>query len=60
MMRMNVPEKYDKESFLERAIGYLCTGVMAALCVLWGLVLLVLYLLFLIVFHCVRLFDPEG
>lgn len=57
MIRMNAPEKYGKGSFIERVAEGICTGSVAALCINWGLVLFVLYILFLIVLNCVRLFD---
>lgn len=59
MISMNVPEKYGKGSFIERVAEGICTGIVAALCIIWGLVLFVLYLLFLIVLNGVRLFDRE-
>ena len=56
---MNAPEKYGKGSFIEKVAEGICTGIAAALCIIWGLVLFVLYLLILIVLNCVRLFDRE-
>lgn len=59
MISMNAPEKYGKGSFIEKVAEGICTGIAAALCIIWGLVLFVLYLLILIVLNCVRLFDRE-
>lgn len=56
---MKTHNDYKTDSFLEKGLEYMCTGLVVGLCVIWGLVLLVIYLVVLIIANVIRLFHPE-